>query len=68
MVQIIHSCHRHIVKSLKSSVHAKKSHLELEMIFTNHRLKITVVGLSKIYAYIHILQTEKQKQLSFFHK
>lgn len=67
VMKITHSYHKHVDEFLKSSVHAKKCHLELEIVFTSHKLKITVTGLPEIHIYLHTLQTEKHKPFSFPH-
>lgn len=46
-MKITHSYHKHVGEFLKSSVHAKECHLELEVVFTGHKFKITIIGLAR---------------------
>lgn len=66
-MKITHSYQKHAGESLRSSVHAKECHLELEIIFTIYKFKITVIGLPQIHVYLHTLQTEKHKLFFFSH-
>lgn len=58
VMQITHSYHKHVGESSKSSVYAKECHLELEIVFTSHKFKITIIGLPEIHIYLQTLQTE----------
>ena len=50
-MKITHSYHKRVGESLENGIHAKEHQLELEIIFTNHKLKITAIGLPEIYVY-----------------
>lgn len=47
-MKFTHSYHQHAGESLKSVAHAKVCHPELEITFTNHKLKIIVMFPSNL--------------------